>query len=48
MFPLTLVVPKYKESLLVGFADKVCTVKEMVKWKSRKTKKNRSRLDKNR
>ena len=32
MFPLNLRLPKYKESIIICLADKVCALLEMVKW----------------
>ena len=38
MFPLVLTLPKYKESLLVGLADKLCTISEMIRISKSKKK----------
>ena len=35
MWPLTIILPKYKESYIIGFVDKYCAIKESIEaWKS--------------
>lgn len=38
MFPLTLKLPKYRESYIVLLADKYCAIYETIAWKRTKRK----------